>query len=96
MSRIMPTPRYVRTGEAIRIPREVATCPTCGRYLVAWIEEYESETGLPTRGGVLVSCSRSDHATAVETRQPWVYWVEPRERAMAYVRTFCRIHRGDR
>lgn len=90
------TPPYVSPRDVIRIPREVAVCPTCGRYLTAQIEEWTVDDGVPTRGGVSVECSGSDHPDAPETRQPYVYWLEPRERATAYVRTFCRIRREER
>lgn len=90
------TPRFIGPGEHVRIPREVAVCPTCHSYLVAHVEEWTVDDGLPTRGGVYVLCSRSDHPDAIETREPWVYWIEPRERATAYVRTFCRIRKQDR
>jgi hypothetical protein len=96
MGKVEQTPRFIRPGEHVRIPREVAICPTCGRALVAHAEEWTVDDGVPTRGGVYVECSRSAHPNAMETREPWRYWEEPRARAIAYVRLFCRIRKADR
>lgn len=93
---VQQTPPLVGPNDVIRIPREVAVCPTCGRYLMAMVEEWTVDDGVPTRSGVRVECSASDHPNAPETKMPYVYWAEPRQRATAYVRTFCRVRKAER
>jgi hypothetical protein len=41
------------------VPKDIAVCPECGSRLKAVSIEWLSETGIPTTGGLEVSCKNS-------------------------------------
>ena len=45
-------------GGDICIPAAVACCPECGGCLFAEAEQWETETGRPTIGGLYVDCEK--------------------------------------
>lgn len=48
----------VKPGDLIEVPIEVATCGECNSRLQCYVEEYETDTGIPTECGVCVDCKR--------------------------------------
>jgi len=47
-------------NEQIDIPERVAVCPECGSKLYVEINEWESETGIPTYAGIYIYCQKEE------------------------------------
>lgn len=79
---------------AIKVPLDVARCPTCGRRVWLEVEEWEElpdGTGIPTDGGVIAHCTRSYHEGAEETRHPYVWWLPIRQKVYHWARENVRV-----
>lgn len=50
-------------GREVDIPNHIARCPECSGDLYVEVSEWETETGIPTDGGMLVHCRADDEAT---------------------------------
>lgn len=50
--------------DIIRVPTVLEVCPECGAPLYVEIEEWDTETGVPTPEGIHVHCSRDDYETS--------------------------------
>lgn len=65
----------------ITLPKEVSICPECGDRLIVESTEWISESGLPTKDGLYVSCKseerirhrhwQSDWQSVVNVVQKW-------------------------
>lgn len=58
-----------------QIPVSVAVCPYCGEHLSFEVDEWETDTGVPTEAGVHVSCVNQDDAEIDHYQMPYVYWL---------------------
>lgn len=64
-------------------------CPECGVALLVDIQEWESETGIPTEGGVEVDCAAVDWDDAFTNHR---YWQSDWEHARDTVERWARRH----
>lgn len=74
----------------MKVPRDVATCPTCSRTLELEVEEWDTDTGIPTETGVHPYCLRL-HPNSEETRMPYVYWMPIQQRVYRWACEHVRV-----
>lgn len=75
----------------MKVPRDIATCPTCNGTLWLDIEVWEDETGVPLEEGCAVTCTRSQHSGTMETQMPYIYWLPINVKVAAWARQNVRI-----
>lgn len=56
-----------------QIPREIAVCPYCGGQLYFEVDEWDTDTRVPTEAGVHVSCEHEDEPEPNHYQMPYVY-----------------------
>lgn len=57
------------------IPTTVAVCPHCQGQLYLEVDEWDTETGIPTEAGVHVSCVNDEESPGLHYQMPYVWWL---------------------
>lgn len=91
-------------SEDILIPEDVITCPGCNGVMAAEVCEWETATGRPTAGGVLVFCTveGDKNAEAIETNNRGLWedhtplTIEDNALAVDWVRRHYRKPKNER
>jgi hypothetical protein len=89
-----------REDGVVWVPESVAVCPECRGRLALNVDEWESETGRPTEGGVTIDCEREpdldDHSPeAKDAEHRWWQgeWMPVVDRVTAWAQRNVRVPR---
>lgn len=69
------------------IPPDVAVCPHCQGQLWIEVDEWDSESRIPTEAGVHVSCENEPDSDPndVHFQMPYVYWLPITKRVHEWI-----------
>lgn len=86
--------------EVVKVPSRVAVCPECGGGLFLQVNEWETDTGAPTDGGIDLDCERApdfdDPDYDDKCHRNWQgEWQPVYDRVTAWARRHVRVVKGD-
>lgn len=83
----------MKADAPIFVPSTVAVCPHCRGALYLDVDEWESETGVPTETGTHIHCEHEpdDDPRDVHYQMPYVYWLPLHARVYPWVAAHVRV-----
>jgi hypothetical protein len=67
------------------IPKSIAVCPYCQGQLYLEVDEWDTETGVPTEAGTHAQCEHDEEEPERHSYMPYVYWLPMLRKVYAWV-----------
>lgn len=70
---------FVNSDQFFEFPVDVAVCPICNAPVIAYFDEYETDTGIVTDCGFHIDCKNEPELGDSDTWKNWFssHWSEP-------------------